>query len=230
MRISIHQPEIFPWLNLVNKISRADVHVLLDHVQYSKNSFINRNKISSNGRDFWLSVPVSPIGGQRIIDLTLPSFNKFKDKALKSLVQSYGKFEYFNIIEPVLEVLDNNTNANFSDLSFNLYRAYFDIFNLNHIKIIRSSSLCLNSSKSDLILEICKTLDASVYISGENGVNYLKFEDFAIMDIDVIIHSNFSPKDLSVHLGTVDFNESLCILDLLPRFGVEKITSFFNDI
>ena len=48
MKISINQPAYIPWLGYFDRIDYADIHIVLDHVQFEKNSFTNRNKITSN--------------------------------------------------------------------------------------------------------------------------------------------------------------------------------------
>ena len=47
MKISINQPAFLPWLNYFKRIAEVDIFVLLDDVQFEKNSFINRTKINN---------------------------------------------------------------------------------------------------------------------------------------------------------------------------------------
>jgi hypothetical protein len=42
MIVSINQPAYLPWLGYFDRIAASDVHVVLDHVQFEKNSYINR--------------------------------------------------------------------------------------------------------------------------------------------------------------------------------------------
>ena len=58
MIISINQPAYLPWLGYFNRIIKSNLHVVLDTVQFEKNSFINRNKIIINQAPVWLTVPV----------------------------------------------------------------------------------------------------------------------------------------------------------------------------
>ena len=59
MRLSINQPAYIPWLGYFDRIDHADLHIVLDHVQFEKNSFINRNKMHSNLEPQWITIPVS---------------------------------------------------------------------------------------------------------------------------------------------------------------------------
>mgnify|MGYP002395372076 CR=1 FL=1 len=58
MKISIHQPLFIPWIGYFDKINKADIFVILDHVQYTKGSWINRNKIKMANNEILLTIPV----------------------------------------------------------------------------------------------------------------------------------------------------------------------------
>ena len=49
MIVSINQPAYLPWLGYFHRIAISDIHIVLDHVQFEKNSFVNRNKIRTKG-------------------------------------------------------------------------------------------------------------------------------------------------------------------------------------
>ncbi|MGO8710493.1 MAG: WbqC family protein [Rhizomicrobium sp.] len=58
MIISIHQPAYLPWLGFFDRIAGSDVFIVLDNVQFERNSFINRNRIKTPDGPIWLTVPV----------------------------------------------------------------------------------------------------------------------------------------------------------------------------
>ena len=64
MIVTIHQPETIPWTGFFHKMMCANLYVYLDHVQYRKNYFQNRNKIVKNqGKVGWATIPVEKKGG-----------------------------------------------------------------------------------------------------------------------------------------------------------------------
>jgi len=80
----------------------------------------------------------------------------------------------------------------------------------------------LNGKKSNLILDICKSTKASVYLSGDNGRDYLVGEDFQDSGI-IIQYQNYKIKDYK-QLGD-GFTPALGIVDLLfnSDFPIEYI-------
>jgi hypothetical protein len=60
MIVSINQPAYLPWLGYFHRIAVSDAHIVLDTVQFEKNSFTNRNKVRTREGWCWLTVPVHP--------------------------------------------------------------------------------------------------------------------------------------------------------------------------
>ena len=60
--VSVNQPAYLPWLGYFDRIAASDLHVVLDNVQFEKNSFVNRNRIMTARGPTWLTVPVQTSG------------------------------------------------------------------------------------------------------------------------------------------------------------------------
>jgi hypothetical protein len=88
MIVTIHQPEHFPYMGFFQKISIADIFVVLDNVNYRKNYFQNRNKIrSSSGEDIWLTVPVEKKAtSKNIKDVVTSKDNKWRKKIIRTFI------------------------------------------------------------------------------------------------------------------------------------------------
>ena len=81
---------------------------------------------------------------------------------------------------------------------------------------IQSSGLDLVSTKSDLILDLCKSVGADEYLSGPLGRNYLNVEGFKNSNINVVYHDYTQPS-YEQHHG--EFIEHLSVVDLLFNSG-----------
>ena len=98
MIVSINQPAYLPWLGYFDRIVQSDIHIVLDHVQFEKNSNINRNKIRTFNSWSWLTVPIktkSKYGNLSINNLEIDNSYLWKKKHLRSIQQSYSKTSFF---------------------------------------------------------------------------------------------------------------------------------------
>jgi hypothetical protein len=80
MIVGIHQPNFIPWLGYFYKILKSDIFIILDDVQYTKNSFINRNKIKTPNNSQWLTLPVKKQFGQLINEVEIIHLESTKKK------------------------------------------------------------------------------------------------------------------------------------------------------
>lgn len=60
---AIMQPHYLPWPGYFDLIQRADVFIFLDDVEFSKQSWQQRNRIALNDELVWLTAPVQKKGG-----------------------------------------------------------------------------------------------------------------------------------------------------------------------
>src|SRR5664280_3871852 len=58
MRIAISQPTYLPWIGYFDLIDQVDTFVVLDNVQFEKQSWQQRNRIKTPTGLQWLTVPV----------------------------------------------------------------------------------------------------------------------------------------------------------------------------
>lgn len=215
--ISIHQPAYLPWLGYFHKIMLSDVFVYLDTVQYEKNSFINRNKIKGAKDSIWLTVPVKLKGHTQttIKAVEIDNTQKWKQKHLKSIKINYSKAPFFKKYFPEIEALVNKKWDRLTDLTRDMLVFFLGILNID-TEIINSEDLLLETKKANLVLEICKKLNADIYISGVLGKNYLDDNHFKKTKIDIIYQEYNHPVYKQQY---ENFISHMCIMDLLFNYG-----------
>src|SRR5205085_4263182 len=54
MLVAIHQPHYVPWLGYLDRMARADVFIVLDHVQFERRNYQNRTMIRLEDESRWL--------------------------------------------------------------------------------------------------------------------------------------------------------------------------------
>ena len=91
MKISIFQSNYIPWKGYFDLIEYVDVFYFLDNVQFSKNTFRNRNMIQNTKSKFYLTVPVNKGKLNDKISEKLIIENNWQQKHWKSIEQCYSK-------------------------------------------------------------------------------------------------------------------------------------------
>ena len=58
--VAIVQSSYIPWKGTFDLIGRADELILLDHVQFTRRDWRNRNRVKTAQGPRWLTIPVPP--------------------------------------------------------------------------------------------------------------------------------------------------------------------------
>lgn len=198
MIITIHQPEHLPWLGFFNKLAKAELFVILDHVQFEKNYFQNRNKIIGTNGPQWIGIPVNMKGHMNSsianTEISLLGGNlKWKEKYLQTIKQSYGKHPFFNEVFPVIEKVFSQQSMMLCDYNIGIIRAFAEKLGCYPV-FVRSKDLNVNGLKSELILNICKAVNAKTYIAGPSGREYLELKTFTNEGIKVVFNDFHHPQ------------------------------------
>lgn len=219
MIVSINQPAYLPWLGYFHRIAISDIHIVLDHVQFEKNSFVNRNKIRTNNGWTWLTVPVKTKGrfGELPINkLEIDNSTNWRQKHWATVKQNYSKAPHFHLYSDFFEDIYRRDWNLLNDLCRETNAYILSVLDID-TKIIESSALHPQEKKSALILELCRVTSASVYYSGIMGKDYLREEEFNANGI-AVRYQNFQPYPYPQLQGG-EFVPFMSILDLLFNCG-----------
>jgi len=205
-----------PWIGYVNLMKQADVFVVYDDVQYTKNDWRNRNKIKTPDGCMWLTVPVKSEGKMMIKDVRANDTFKWREKHLKSLQMNYGRTFFF---EPIYDFIEKVLHGHIDFLyMINMY-LICDICRYLGIKtqIKYSSEIGFKDlNKTDRLVAICKNLGATEYLSPNRSADYLEPEKFETAGIKLQWHNYKHPK-YKQQWG--DFISNLSVIDLLFNYG-----------
>lgn len=218
MIVSINQPAYLPWLGYFARIAASDLHVELDHVQFEKNSFVNRNRIRTANGPAWLTVPVLTKGrfGNLPIDaLEIDNARPWANKHWETIRQAYGKAAHFR---PTADFVRSALERRWTRLG-DLMRETNEHFRRAlgiATPVRRSSTMSPQGTKSDLVLNLCKAAGATVYLSGPLGRGYLEEARFAEAGIEVRYHDYRHPEYPQLLPG---FEPNMSVIDLLFNCG-----------
>lgn len=226
MIVTIHQPEHLPWLGFIQKVSMADVFVILDTVQFRKNYFQNRNRILTANGPAWLTVPVTkhPLDTP-IKDIRINNNTQWQKKYLKSIYYNYIKSAYFEKYMAALENLISLEYHYLSDLNTAIIEWLLTEFKVQ-TKIVKASEIIATEAKNDmLLLEICSILGAQTYISGISGREYLNTSVFDKKGVNIHYQKFFHPVYPQLQK---EFHPCMSSIDLLFNHGDDSSEVLLN--
>lgn len=218
MIVACHQPNYIPWPGYFYKMRLADVFVLLDSVQFPRGrSWVSRNRIKTPKGQLWLTVPVKKhgLGLQKICNVEIDNCHNWQRRHLLSLKHNYSKAPYF---EDYIKFFDNvykDSWEKLGELNVTLIKEIAKWLGIK-TKIVLSSTLGIEATKSELLIAICQHLSASSYLSGSGGRKYLEQDKFAARGIKVKYYT-FNPAPYPQLWG--DFVANLSVSDLLFNCG-----------
>ena len=218
MILGIHQPQYLPWLPFFLKIQSCDYFVFLDNVDYQKNGLQNRNQIKTNNGKLWLSVPVISNLGQKISDIKISNLTNWKKKHLLTIKQFYSKARSYNKYIEELESIYSNEWVSLCNLNISIIKL---LMNWLEIKtpVIQSSELGLTGKSNDLIIKICKKLNATEYLSGTGAKNYIDNNLFRKNKIILNFHKGYKIKKYKQLFEEHGFIQDLSAIDIIFNCG-----------
>lgn len=228
MIVAVHQPHFLPWLGYLDRMMRADVFVLLDHVQFERRNYQNRTLIRLDGKAHWLTVPVLQRSQQeRILDKCIDNPANGEKRwwgplRYLTLYHGYRQTPFFERYAPQVQAILESRWERLVDLDLALIdflRACFDI----HTPIRKSSELDVQGQRSELLLNICRVLGADTYLAGMGGSRaYLERAMFAAANVNIAWQEFRHP--CYPQFGRGPFIPGLSALDLLFNCGPQGCT------
>lgn len=207
--VAVHQPNYLPWTGYFYKMLKSDIFVFLDNVQYSKNSFINRNKIKGQQGAQWLTVPIHGSTHKNIDEIECAD-RHWAEKHMRTLDTCYAKAPYYELYRPKLfEIYETMNTRNLSQLNKALIGQIAGWLQIP-CQIRSTSEFTLSDASDGRLIEIAQRVGGHIYLSGQGAAAYQdakKFEDAGI----TLQYYDFSPptypqlyEGFESHLSVVD--------------------------
>lgn len=223
MIVAAHQPNFAPWLGFFDRMRKADMFILVDHVQFERQNYQNRTKVKTGEGPRWLTVPVrqqsrAELIRDKAIDNAKTGRLRWGRKAFLSLQYSYQAAPYFKEYAPALLDLFDRQWDRLLDLNLALLEICRDAFDIR-TPLIRSSDLAVTGTKSDMVLQLCRAVGADVYLAGMGGSRgYLDVAEFERAGIRVVWQDFRHPR-YRQHPKEDCFIEGVSALDSLFNCG-----------
>ena len=169
------QPSYLPWSGAFNQMDSADVFVIYNDAQYTKNDWRNRNRIKTAQGIQWLTVPVFKDGFPLIKDVLIDNSDNWKVKHLKSIKQNYSRAPYFAEYIPIFEDIYSKTWKYLLDLDMAFILVLRKALCIE-AQIEFSSSLELKGNRIEKLVDCCIKCGATEFLEGHAGKSYLQGE------------------------------------------------------
>jgi len=230
------QPTYLSWLGYFDLIDRVDIFILLDDVQFIKQSWQQRNQIRTSKGLEWITVPVKIKGrfGQHIKDVQINPI-KFPDKHLRQLTQNYSKSAFFKYYFGEFENTLKETCKSGLLYDLNVRSLKWLCSKLGiRTEFVRSSEIGVEGKRSERLVKLLKSIGVGNYVSPIGSYSYIKeeFHWFSEYGMEVSFAAYEHPEYHQVYfpfypyVSTIDllFNEGDASLEILRSGRREVIT------
>ena len=218
MIVSINQPAYLPWLGYFHRVAASDLHIVLDHVQFEKNSFTNRNKIRTKEGWQWLTVPLETKGrfGELVIqNVAIDNRSRWARKHWNAMRLNYAHAAHFEEHAYFFEKVYGKRWQRLEDLTREITAYLLQAFAVA-TPLRHSSEMQAMGKKDELVLNLCREAGATTYLSGPLGRDYLRDELFRDAGIKIVYQDYAHPHYDQVYPG---FEANMSAIDLLFNHG-----------
>jgi hypothetical protein len=213
-RVAIVQSNYVPWRGYFDLIGSVDEFVLLDDVQYTRRDWRNRNRIKTAQGTRWLSVPLNVKGNYTApiceMEVADPGWAEAHWDTVR---QAYAKAPGFDANGALVrEAYETIGSPRLSAINEHLLEWFARRLGIE-TPLRCSVDLDPQGSKTDRLVDLCKKVGATEYVSGPGARAYLEEERFAERGIAVSwFEYGPYPEYEQVH---PPFDPQVSILDVL---------------
>lgn len=223
MIVAVHQPHFLPWLGYLDRMARADLFIVLDHVQFERRNYQNRTLMLLEGRARWLTVPVLQRSQkERIVDKQIDnredsSARHWGHNHFQTLRYAYRNAPFFNLYAAQLREIFDARWDSLVELDQALLEYMREVLDIR-TPMVRSSTLGVAGHRSELILNLCQSVGADTYLCGMGGCrSYLDSAAFEQAGIRLVWQDFHHP--CYAQCGDGPFTPGLTALDMLFNCG-----------
>ena len=216
--VTIHQVNYLPWLGFFSKAKMSDIFVMFDVADYSKNNFMNRNKIRISSGWAYLTIPIERRYYRTpLYKVMLPSDDMWQESHWKNILFNYNKTDYFDSYSDFFERIYKEQHKTLMELNEKIILYLFEQFEIE-VDVVKTTELDISPGlkRTDLLINILKGVGADAYLSGEKGREYIEKEKFSKVGIGL----TFQEYEHPVYKQRFDgFEPFMSAIDALFNLG-----------
>lgn len=225
MTIGIMQPYFMPYIGYFQLIKAVDRFVILDDVNFITRGWANRNQIIANGAKHRFTIRLHNQSQNKLFNeiVIADDFHRF----FETLRHSYSKAPYYTPTIDMLKSICSSTTL-FSDFATNAIKSICCDLSID-TEILTSSQIHKDNNlrRCERIIDICRRLNADVYINPIGGQELYDNDDFVQNNIKLkFIKPEFTPYQ---QINSSQFIAGLSIIDILMNCDNRQIHELLNN-
>ncbi len=185
--VAIVQSNYIPWKGYFDLVNLADELILLDHVQYTRRDWRNRNRIKTAHGPRWLTIPIQVKGRyHQRIDETRVADRGWAERHWRTIEHGYRGAPRFDEHAGELERALRRAGEQelLSDVNRVLLGAVCGMLGIR-TTLSRSTDHPTAEGRSETLVALCRSAGATTYLSGPAARAYLDEALFAEAGIAV---------------------------------------------
>ena len=220
--VVIHQPDFIPYLGFFDRLLKADIFVVLDNVQYVRNSsraWTARDKIRTRQGEKWIKIGTKKAPLEtNINEILISEQNNWRTTHLNLIMENYKTAKYFDEVFPFIQEIYNFQCDYLADFNRNAIKILMGLFDIK-IQTVIASDLDVCGKNNELVINIVKKLGCTKYLSGVGARDYYVPELYEQAGIEVIWQDFKHPVYKQQYEGFIPYLSSI---DMLFNCGIEE--------
>lgn len=217
-KVAILQSNYIPWKGVFDMINMVDEFVFFEDVDFTKRDWRSRNRIPTSNGEIWLTVPVNKSErGTKIKDITICAESDWQRKHFLTITGNYKKAPFYNLYRPLLEeIYLMHKWHNLSEMNIFITKRIAGLLGIE-TSFCNSKDIPSTGKKDEKLIEICRYLGATHYLSGPAAKDYIHNEKFAEAGIQLSYIKYDGYPEYRQLFG--QFDHYVSVLDVLFNCG-----------
>lgn len=228
-KIGIMQPYFLPYIGYFQLLNMVDEFVIYDNIEFSKASWIRRNRMLQNGKDAYFTLPIKKDSDFLDVDqrYLIDEFEIEASKLLRRIESNYSKAPYFKDFFPVVQEIILCNERNLFDYILNSVYCIKDYLKIETpIKVFSKLGKDVHLLRAqDKVIGVCKALQATHYINSFGGKHLYDSESFQKEQLQLLF---FKPREMEYSQFDNDFLPFLSIMDVCMFNDVSQVREYLN--
>lgn len=218
----MNQPNYLPWYGFMGMMSQADVFLVMDEIQYEKEEWQNRNRITSSNpkRWEWITVPVSASSKSKISEVS--SVGAWRKQHISQIHHAYSRAAYYECVSgDIYSAIWGSTNS-LLDIDMRSTKTLMEVLDFKpDIKYM--SDLGCTSKNQQLVQDLAGSVGADQIIVPKNALKYWDLSKKTSQDLLIHEFPDISYKHLNI------FVPRLSVIDMLFNLGPKTSRNLIMD-